>query len=205
MLFRSIAILEDNNGNVYGRSLLWFADGQHYLDRIYIADAMSGSDEVRAVYQHQVWNEVCTKLNKTINCYSSGHFSNLTTQEDVSSQPPNSFNPKLLKDVSALDFEYYPYADTFQGLDGDEWSQDTNGEVYLCNTDGQNANDESCECENCGDRMEEDDSCYSEYDEATYCDDCSVYCEDHETYILEGDAVHNSHTGINHHENDLDR
>ena len=201
-----MAVLEDDNGNMYGRALLWFADGEHYLDRIYIADALSGSDEVRGVYQHQVWNEVCTKLNKTINCYSAPHFKSLITQDGVGSQPLENFNPVLVADHTALDFEYYPYADTFQGLNEDEWSKDdTSGEVYLCNTDGSNANDESCNCEECGDRIQEDDMMYSDYDDCYYCEDCSVWCEDHDTYILENDAVHNSHTGENHHENDLNR
>ena len=217
-----IAILEDNEGNMYGRALLWtdthkqsaqdkegnnyFYDVQrHYLDRIYIADSLSGSDEVRAKYQHQVWDEVCTQLNKTIHCYSSAHFSSLITQSGVGTQPPEDFNPQLIEGVSALDFDYYPYADTFQGLDGIAWSTDSDGEVGLTDTSGENANGERCVCDECGDRMHEEESAYSEADEETLCEDCRVWCDDRDEYINHSNAVENTYSGEFHHENDLNR
>ena len=200
-----IAILEDKNGNMYGRALLWADGSDNYLDRIYIADSLSGSDEVRAKYQHQVWNEVCTQINKTIHCYSSSHFRHLITQDGVSAQPLEDFSPRLVEDVTALGFEYYPYSDTFQGLDDDIWNMETDGEVYLCNTDGTNANGENCNCEECGDRMHEEDSRYSEVDEETLCEECSVWCDDRDEYINRNNAVYNEYSGQHHHENDLER
>jgi len=207
-----IAILEDTDGNMYGRALLWaegLADGSvggnHYLDRIYIADSLSGSDEVRAKYQHQMWNEVCTQLNKTIHCYSSAHFGSLIKQSGVGTQPPENFIPKLVEGATALDFEQYPYSDTFQGLDGQEWSMETDGEVYLCNTDGENANGENCSCDSCGDRMHEEDSAWSEADEETLCEECRVWCDDRDEYINQNNAIENTYSGEFHHENDLNR
>ena len=209
-----IAILEDTDGNMYGRALLW-EDGsndldskhhsKHYLDRIYISDSLSGSDEVRAKYQHQMWNEVCTQLNKTIHCYSSAHFGSLITQSGVGTQPPEEFRPQLSGSHSALDFDYYPYSDTFQGLDGRTWSMETDGEVYLCNTDGENANGERCACDECGDRMHEEDSAWSEADEETLCEDCRVWCDDRDEYINQSNAIENTYSGEFHHENDLNR
>ena len=217
-----IAILEDSDGNMYGRALLWeetrqqsaqdregenydYTTTRHYLDRIYIADSLSGSDEVRAKYQHQMWDEVCTQLNKTIHCYSSAHFGSLITQSGVGTQPPEEFNPQLSGSHSALDFEQYPYSDTFQGLDGRTWSMETDGEVYLCNTDGENANGDNSVCEQCGDRMHEEDSFYSEADEETLCEDCCTWCEDRDDHINSENAVYNNYSGNYHHENDLDR
>ena len=217
-----IAILEDKDGNMYGRALLWeqthkessqdkegnnydYTITDHYLDRIYIADSLSGSDEVRAKYQHQVWDEVCTQLNKTIHCYSSAHFGSLIKQSGVGTQPLEDFSPKLIEGVSALDFEYYPYADTFQGLDGQEWSMETDGEVYLCNTDGENGNAERCTCDECGDRMHEEESSYSEADEETLCEECRVWCDDRDEYINHSNAIENTYSGNYHHENDLNR
>ena len=209
-----IAILEDTDGNMYGRALLWQDSSndldskhhsKHYLDRIYIADSLSGSDEVRAKYQHQMWDEVCTQLNKTIHCYSSAHFGSLIKQSGVGTQPPEEFNPKLIEGVQALGFDHYPYSDTFQGLDGQEWSTETDGEVYLCNTDGENANGNNTCCEQCGDRMHEDDSIYSEVDEETLCEDCCTWCEDRDDHINSENAVYNNYSGNYHHESDLDR
>ena len=200
-----IAILEDNNGNMYGRALLWADGSKNYLDRIYIADSLSGSDEVRQKYQYQVWDEVCAQLDKTINCYSYNHFRGLITLDGVGTQPPEDFTPKLIEGASALDFDYYPYADTFQGLDGQEWSTDTNGEVALTNTDGENANGNTCHCDECGDRVIEDEVRYSEVDEQELCEDCSCWCEDREDYINANNAVENRFTGHTHHENDLNR
>tara|TARA_R110000751_G_scaffold202428_1_gene307010 strand:+ start:789 stop:1913 length:1125 start_codon:yes stop_codon:yes gene_type:complete len=209
-----IAILEDNEGNMYGRALLWADGSDNYLDRIYIADSLSGSDEVRAKYQYQIWDEVCTKLNKIITCYSSSHFGSLikekrcgssTLREIVLSQPPEDFSPKLVEGATALDFEEYPYSDTFQGLDGQDWSRETDGEVYLCNTDGTNANGENSFCEECGERMHEDETFYSEADEETLCEDCCTWCDERDEYINSNNAVYNNYSGNYHHDSDLDR
>ncbi len=198
-----IAILEDTDGNMYGRALLWADGSDNYLDRIYIADSLSGSDEVRAKYQHQVWNEVCTQLNKTIHCYSSAHFGSLITQSGVGTTPPDNFNPKLIEGVDALEFEYYPYADTFQGLDGQDWSTDTDGEVCLCNTDGANTNAETLCCEECGDSMHEDDCHHSEVDQETLCENCSCWCDERDDWINESNAIFNNYTDTTHHRDDL--
>lgn len=215
-----IAILEDKDGNMYGRALLWeetrqqsaqdregnnydYTTTRHYLDRIYIADSLSGSDEVRAKYQHQMWNEVCTQLNKTIHCYSSAHFGSLITQSGVGTTPPDNFNPKLIEGVDALEFEYYPYADTFQGLDGQDWSTDTDGEVCLCNTDGTNTNAETFNCDECGDSMHEDDCHHSEVDQETLCDNCSCWCDERDDWINESNAIFNNYTDTTHHRDDL--
>tara|TARA_R110000737_G_scaffold116588_1_gene149259 strand:+ start:213 stop:464 length:252 start_codon:yes stop_codon:yes gene_type:complete len=82
---------------------------------------------------------------------------------------------------------------------------ETDGEVYLCNTDGENANGNNTCCEECGDRMHEDDSIYSEADEETLCEDCCTWCEDRDDHINTNNAIYNNYSGNYHHENDLDR
>tara|TARA_R110000744_G_scaffold352490_1_gene458597 strand:+ start:92 stop:1255 length:1164 start_codon:yes stop_codon:yes gene_type:complete len=222
-----IAILEDNEGNMYGRALLWtdthkqsaqdkegnnyFYDVQrYYLDRIYIADSLSGSDEVRANYQYQMYNLVSNILHTSIDCYSLCHFRDKLKEGGhdsikPSTTPKSDFCPQLIEGVSALDFDYYPYADTFQGLDGIAWSTDTDGEVGLTDTSGENANGERCSCDECGDRMHEEDSAYSEADEETLCEECRVWCDDRDEYINQSNAIENTYSGEFHHENDLNR
>ena len=188
-----LVTLEDKDGNMYGRALLWTAliddKKKYYLDRIYISGTLSATDSIRSVYQAQLYKGVLKALAlDNVSCYSISNFNInglLTTKEaEAQAQPLNDFNPMLIDDAEALDFEHYPYADTFQGLDGQTYFTDYNNcEVALSTTEGENGNNERTECQECGLRMHEEDSCYSEHDDETFCHDCCTYSEYEEDYI----------------------
>ena len=200
-----IAILEDNDGNMYGRALLWADNIEpskrfnsnpktknlYYLDRIYIADTLCGSDKIKRVYQAQMYRAVCKALQlEKINCHSLNHFcSELTDKEaDAPTHPPRPFMPRLKRD--GLEFEQFPYADTFLGIDGDEWHEDDNGaEVGLTNTDGENSNDARYTCDSCGDRVHEDDINHCDHDDEHLCDECSIWSDYEDSYINRDYAV----------------
>ena len=182
-----IATLEDEQGNLYGRALVW-ADKhnrnkkvkkQYYIDRIYIADVLCGSDTLKATYQAQMYNEIRKQTKcEVLNCYSISHIRPLIgelSECEVNSTPPRDFQPIL--EVEASEIESFPYCDTFQGIDGKLYFSDADGdcEVSCTTTDGHNANDDSVECEECNHRMREDDSIYSEVDCETLCEDCAIF------------------------------
>tara|TARA_Y100001973_G_scaffold69725_1_gene101719 strand:- start:36 stop:1139 length:1104 start_codon:yes stop_codon:yes gene_type:complete len=204
-----IVTLEDSAGNLYGRALLWSAPDTElkYLDRIYIADSLSGSDKIRATYQAQIYRSVCKMLKvDKINCYSLSHFSNLLTEteKDAQSKPPNPFNPRLKDGADAMDYDYFPYADTFQGLSGDRWATDSEGEdVGLTNTDGTNANDNTYCCDSCGDRVHEDDIYYAEQDDEYLCENCCTYSDYEDNYINNDYLVEHRHTGDLFHQDNI--
>lgn len=204
-----LVTLEDKDGNMYGRSLLWTAviddKKKYYLDRIYVAGTLSGTDDIRAVYQAQLYKGVLKALAlDSINCYSISHFSNVDGITRVSSIPPDNFNPMLINDAEALDFEHYPYADTFQGLDGHTfYTSDDNCEVALTTTEGDNGNCERYTCDSCGDRVDADESYYSEQDEETYCRDCCTYSDYEEDYIQNDRVREHSNTGDIFHEDNI--
>ena len=206
-----IATLEDEDGNIYARALLW-ADKHNgnpkvkntfYLDRIYIANSLSYNDGVKAVYQAQLYTALCNDiLQPYVNCYSISHFRHLldTSKEtrlgDSLSAPSDNFAPVLIEGKEALEFDYFPYADTFQGIDGNEYTRDYDGcDIALNQTDGSNGNDSTCTCDNCGNRIEEDETLYSENDGLTYCDECAVYSDYEDDAILIDEAVEHRHTG----------
>ena len=151
-----LCTLEDANGNLYGRALLWYADGVHYLDRIYTADVFNGSSSIQSIYQYKLYEKVLFYLNaKKINCYSLDVISKHLTdvQKDAQSNPPSPFAPVLVEGFDAVDCNAFPYADTFRGIDGNYWHKDTdNCEVGLENTDGTNSNEDKCSCDSCGEK-----------------------------------------------------
>jgi len=196
--------LEDKAGNLYGRSLLWTAAAEdkrkHYLDRIYVADALSSNDKIRAVYQAQIYNFVCKILSvDCVPCFSATHIRDIKgVNVEEGSRVPRDFRPIL--EGMAYDFEYFPYADTFQGLECDTdnsiWYQDGNScEVLLTNTDGSNANDERCSCDECGESVHEDDIYYVEQEGEHLCENCCTYSDYEGTYINNNYIVEHRHTG----------
>ena len=218
-----LCTLEDANGNLYGRALLWYADGVHYLDRIYTADVFNGSSSMQSIYQHKLYEKVLFYLNaKKINCYSLDVINKHLTdvQQDAQSNPPSPFAPMLVKGFDAVDCSAFPYADTFRGISGNQqvdrrgngdfvnsfvWFRDSDDtEVGLENTDGTNSNQESCRCDECGTRVHEEDIHFSDVDEQYLCDDCGIWCEDRETTINTNNAVFNNYTEQHHHRDDLD-
>lgn len=201
--------LVDKDKNIYARALLWQDVEQDifYLDRIYTAEVFNSSDSIKAVYQAQVYKHAKRLTGaKQLNCYSLSHFKHeLTTEEkgEAITTPPTAM---IIQLENCYDnYSYFPYADTFQGIEGNEWQIDgENADVLLNQTSGENGNDIMCTCDNCGARHEEEESYYSEVDDMTLCEECAIYCEDREEYICESEAVYNSHSGHYHHRADLD-
>jgi hypothetical protein len=222
--------LEDKDGNLYGRALLWSDRHNHnpvstitykddtnevekidtkiekkfYLDRIYIADALCGTDKIKAVYQAKVFNFVCEVLGvDSVPCYSSKHLANIkSVNVDKGSRVPTDFYPLIRGE--ALDYDFYPYCDTFQGLDGATWYEDGDEcEVKLTETDGQNANATGCNCEDCGDRVHEDEIYFAEQDEQYLCENCCTFSEYEDQYINNNYIREHRSTGDIMHEDNL--
>ena len=206
-----IATLEDDDGNIYARALLW-ADKHNgnpkvkntfYLDRIYIANSLCCNDDTKAVYQAQLYTALCEDiLEPFINCYSISHFRHLldtsknTRLADSLSAPSDNFASVLIEGKEALGFDYFPYADTFQGIDDNEYQRDYDDcDIALNQTDGSNGNDKGCTCDECSDRIEEGDELYCEDNGYTYCQECAIYSDYEDDAILRDEAVEHSSTG----------
>jgi hypothetical protein len=192
--------LEDKDGNLYGRSLLWMSKEddkrKHYLDRIYVADALCGTDKIKAVYQAQIFNFVCKILEvDSVPCFSAKYLDNIKgVNTDKGSRVPESFYPRIKGEALAYDF--FPYADTFQGLDGATWYEDGEScEVLLTETDGENANDNRCTCDECGERVHEEDITFADQDEQYLCEHCCTWSEYEDTYINNNYIVEHRQTG----------
>lgn len=195
-----IATLEDEEGNIYARALIWQNSENKkdfYLDRIYVAGALSPDDDIKATYQLQLYKGVLEAINQPfVNCYSISHIRKFLSDESALSKPSSNFKAVLVDDKTALDFDEFPYADTFQGLCGQTFYLDAdNCEVGLTSTDGGNANDDRCTCDNCGTRVDEDYILYSESDGCHYCDECATYSEYEDDAILNDYIVEHRHTG----------
>jgi len=200
--------LVDKEKNIYARALLWQDVEQDifYLDRIYTAEVFNSSDSIKAVYQAQVYKHA-KKLTgaKQLNCYSLNHIKNELTTAELGEATQRTPTMTIELKNSFDNYDYFPYADTFQGIEGDLWqTQGENADVLLDQTNGENGHNITCTCDNCGARHHEEDSYYSDVDGETLCEDCAVYCEEREEYINTDNAVYNSFTGNYSHRDDLD-
>jgi hypothetical protein len=230
-----LAILADDSGNMYARALLWsngsflnhFAEltkaeqknvteteKEYYLDRVYIGGALYSDDDERATIQAMMYHELIELINKTdktnieyLHTYSASAINKVTTMhEKVNTIPDKNLIPRLEQGYTALEFDKFPYADTFKGLDGILWNTNEKGcDVALTETDGENGNDKRQCCDGCGTRYNADEEGgYSDADDMYLCDDCGTYCEERSEVIWSDEAVYNHYTGDYHHRQDLD-
>jgi hypothetical protein len=90
-----------------------------------------------------------------------------------------------------------------QTLSADE--ENDSDTLKLDCTSGGYSNSARCECEHCGYVVNhEDDLVWIETEEASVCEDCSIYCDERDEYILRDEAIYNNYTGQYHYSNDLE-
>ena len=165
---------------VTARALVWTIDGKQYFDRIYaisddIADRMKAYFLVKGI-------ETCYGLRK-----------HLTIKQDTS-----------LKDLSKyvkLNFDEYPYMDTFKYLSPDmtelsnECTNMTEHYLELSSTSGGYEEFEPSDtCDECGRSIRDNGSIIEDTRDSMHgshlCDNCCSYSEVEDTYISNRSSVY---------------
>ena len=196
-----------------------------YIDRIYTKTQEHREETQTDLYfqilkQYKVETEtkeptpsVSSSSTKTQlilpNCYNAFNIREKITAR-MNTIKEIKLNNYILFDVetNSDSYNYYPYCDTLthfdtynQRLTSDE--EHGSDIIKLDNTSGSYS-DTYKSCENCGSEMYEDETCYIETEEMEVCQDCAIYCDEREEWILQSDAVYNSHSGTYHYRGDLD-
>tara|TARA_R110002072_G_scaffold106671_1_gene232864 strand:+ start:2451 stop:3716 length:1266 start_codon:yes stop_codon:yes gene_type:complete len=228
-----MAILTQGN-EIVARSLVWIDKAatdidrrkkQHpsnfYIDRIY-----TKTQEHRAETQTQLYNDLIKYFNIETNsnyflpdgeeptnkihlppCYNRYDIANkIEAQQNTTKQIFFSNTPRFDVELESDAYNYYPYADTFQHFNtyNQTLSNDESSDsdiIQLNNVSGEASENTRC-CEECGSLTHEEEGNY--IDDDFICNDCSIWCDDREESIRESDAIYNSHSGQNHHRDDLD-
>ena len=205
-----LVCLEDDNGGLLVRALLWFANGKYFLDVSYEQATINGDEDTRKYYQYKLYKCVLSFLNKRkIDCAFLSYIRSYTTvmQKDASSSPSNDMQPKI---ITPRVFEHLPYADNFKGIhkeSGVWYKCDKDGNLdyhWLNSQEGRCSNDRTSCCESCAEYYDDDDMIWSEHDEVHYCNDCAIYCEDREDYRQEDDTIYDNYRGVSCFRDDLD-
>ena len=191
---RMIEVVPMEGGSRVARALVWSGTNpaDHYLDRIYAEEAASSSDprpDVVAEIARFCEQEGVTKtvFEQTMR---------LTGLEFVGLRVDTG--------ASREDFHYYPYADSLSYFYEDGWlstSSSRNGcYAELCSVEGgpywgDNSNEDDDEYDENhvdtveGDRMHEDEACYSDYDDEHHSEYAVVYSDWHGTWVPTSVAV----------------
>ena len=202
---------------IIARSLLWKdreKENNYFLDRIYICSEFDEDSKEKIqtqLYMHALKH---TK-QKFVNCFSRPFIlrylrkdktANVKAIEILNDSANDYPNNDFAVDVSGGKFEYYPYADTIKNyeiIDNNSiLSYNGSRDVYLNETDGHNNN--IC-CEACCEYVNEDEERFSEIDDCSYCDECSVYLEDRQTYCYYESATYDNFRGVHLLTDDLER
>jgi len=105
-------------------------------------------------------------------------------------------------------YSYWPYLDSLQWFDTYNQKLISNEEhgsdiLKLDSTSGAASNTHKC-CDNCGQEIYNDEERWVETEDMYVCEDCAVYCDERDEWILERDAIYNNHSGQYHYNGDLD-
>ena len=194
-----------------------------YIDRIY-----TKTQEHREETQAQLYFEILknykveTGLTKEVstpsgpkekvilpNCFNAFNITaqisaKLNINKEIIFNSYCSFDVEVNQSI----YSYYPYLDSLQYFNTDAQSlsgdEDDGSHILKLESTGGDAIETHSVCENCGDAINRDDECYIETEDMRVCECCAIYCEERDEYILESDAVYNSHSGSYHYRNDLD-
>lgn len=177
----SLAIILNSEGKLQARALVWTIGEQKYYDRIYSTSDLI-TDKMHAYF-----------LTQGIpSCY--GAYTRSTLDLAITADTANpDFNKRIL-----LDFERYPYMDSFKYLNTCKTELTTkepdDSYLLLNSTSGDYESHEETSCYTCGRSIHEDDGCFvdtsrDENAHETLCGDCAVYSDYYNTYITYSDAV----------------
>jgi hypothetical protein len=190
---------------------------EYYLDRIYIADFFQ-KEQIDNL-QSRLYHKIKKALRiKRLDCYSLTHIqrgdTNRQTHKDSEKFNYNgsSFYPQFKIQMSKDNFfslNKFPYMDTFRYLkEGKEniylmHSENEEHEYILDSTCGDytQTNLNTCEC--CDERVNEEESFWSDIDNEQLCSDCAIYIEEREDYAREEYCTYNNFSGLYHYSNDL--
>jgi hypothetical protein len=159
-----INLVKIMQGDKYvGRAMMWHTDqGKTVVDRVYPSDNGPHTGALHA------WCIENGYDYKTRQACCDGHLASLSMDHTVT--------------VKASTNGQYPYIDTFKYTNDDPEDSDTltlgmdGGDYVFDQTGGGYQGDNSHCCNECGDRIDED-NCYSSDFGDTYCESC--YCENY--------------------------
>lgn len=184
---------------------------QYYLDRIYVASEFQNSNQKEL--QQKLYNKIKRALKlKRLDCFSLTYVKQGTNSESEkinyfkSINVPN-FSIQIKQDVFN-ELQYYPYLDTFR------WGTETRNNIkftdcedscdyILDSTSGYYTEGDTNICDCCGERTDEDELNYSDYEEEYLCDECSTYIDERDDIVRIDNAVYNSFSGHYHVESDI--
>ena len=198
-----------------------------YIDRIY-----TKTQDHRAETQTQLYNDLIKYFNIELKAdYFNSNDDELNNGTPETLYLPPCFNyydirskieaeqnttkevrcsnaPRFDVEVNQDNYNYYPYADTFQHFNtyNQTLSNDESSDsdiLRLDNVSGE-ASDNARTCDECGCDTDADYMTYIESSDCEVCEDCAIYCEDRQESILISDAIYNNHSGEHHHREDLD-
>jgi hypothetical protein len=190
----SLAVIVDSRGKLQARSILWTIEGQVYFDRIYSASDLI-ADKMRSEFLVKGYED-CYRTNRSL-------------------EIENYFNHKELNKSINLEFNKYPYMDSFKYLlpDFSRLSTqpfDEEDNYYILNRTSGDYEEHASHCEEdhvccnqCGREVHVDDSCYidlrgDENRDENLCEDCAVYSDYHGTFITRDESVDTLDHGIVH-------
>ena len=201
---RLCALIDEGN-TILIRALLWYdkTSRKYFLDKTYEQHNINGDEELRRNYQAQLLRGVLKAIRrKKIDCAFNSCLHKKDMQEGVKTYPSAHLQPSTFPNTRS--YEYVPYSDTWKSLSkntGDWVLDEMDGDCdyyYMNDTNGICCNEERLNCYDCGNRYREGDEgiFWSEYNEEYYCEDCSNYCEDRETYVGSGDTRYDNYRGV---------
>ena len=187
----------------------------YYLDRIYINNKL----------QNVCYSDMQYKLFKAVKraykteylpCYNKSHIESYilnkyqhTDTEKFKFMCDRVTPPFIVSlDINEVrNLDSHPYLDTFRYLDNDGYlSNDENDASIIFDlTDGYYTEADGKCCDECGDRVPEDERYYSEITDETLCGECAIYIDERNEYCNINSAIYNSYTGSYHYDGDLDR
>lgn len=115
--------------------------------------------------------------------------------------------PKI-KDFDRDNYEAFPFSDTFQSIgNSGRWYIDNNeGDtrfIMLTSQNGEDDNNNIRLCDSCGERYDEEEVYYSDYEDEYLCDECSVYIDERDTSVRRDNATYNDYANTYHLTDDL--
>ena len=159
-------VMFDGDKKVMGRALLWkLDDGMDLMDRVY----HSSEDVEQAFFQ---WAKDNNFTRKTYQSYNN--------KSEITSPTGEEDYKDLVKTLKFdKEYERYPYLDTLSYGDDNMLSsaKDDNERYYDSLSGSYSDITPAMRCEECSDRINNEDELYCQEDGNHYCDSCASYSE----------------------------
>jgi hypothetical protein len=171
----------DSENKLHGRALLWPRKmwNRNYWDGVdYIMDRIYGKDHIIQKFKIYAQNKKWVYKNRQ------------TFQENDTWRVPGDYElcvKRCRMNLDNINFDEYPYMDTFNRIDWDESCLKNHGQGCILDSTEGYINDNTYSCNNCGSDVEDDDSVW--VNDERYCSDCTVYSEYSDCDFLENDAT----------------